>query len=64
MIAREKWTLAFWSAAYFIRRAPYRSHLIAIRTLDQVAAYSTGKVRERAVAILREINEQPTRIEK
>ena len=65
MTKRERWTRAFWNAAYLIRRAPFRSHLLAIKTIDQVAIVSTGNVRERAVALLREINvREPTSAEK
>ena len=52
----------FWSAAFFIRRAPDRDHREAVRILRFVTNTSTGRVHDRALALLREINEQQSSI--
>lgn len=56
MITRETWTETFWNAAYFLRRAPHRNRLLALRVLDQVVRYSTGTVRDRAADLMREVH--------
>lgn len=54
MITRETWTQTFWNAAVYLRRAPFRNRLLAIRALDQVVRNSNGTVRERALKLMRE----------
>lgn len=55
MTAAEIRAKAFWSAAFYLRRAPERNPAIALKVLGQVAEQSTGQVRDRADALLREI---------
>ncbi|MER9628398.1 hypothetical protein [Mesorhizobium sp. M0296] len=51
-------TRKFWCAAYFYRRAdPSRNRAIAVSVLEQVKETAAGTVKDRAAALLREINE-------
>lgn len=50
-------TRRFWNAAYFYRRGPSKSGLsLASRVLEQVAADTTGRLQDRAVTVLVEID--------
>lgn len=44
----------FWSAAYYIRRAPHRDHEKARKILAHVAMNTTGKISDRAIKLLKE----------
>jgi hypothetical protein len=57
----ERWTLQFWSAAYFYRRALDRDRKKAVLALVDVAENSTGTVFDRAISLLKEINENGQR---
>lgn len=49
-------TRKFWSAAYFYRRAQDRDQSLAVKVLEQVARSTTGRVYERAITLLEEID--------
>ena len=51
----DELTKRFWSAAWFIRRAPIRDKAIAVRILRQLHASSSGAISERAGEILKGI---------
>lgn len=54
-------TRKFWSAAFFLRRAPDRNRSIPIKVLEQVARTTTGRVHDRAITLLKDINDdEPT----
>jgi hypothetical protein len=52
----EKYTLQFWNAAHFRRRAPGRDQTSVSLVLGNVAIHTDGRLHDRAVAILKEID--------
>lgn len=58
-------TRNFWSASFYLRRAPERDPAVAILALKQVASIATGTVQKRAAILLRDFDhgtdEHPTR---
>ena len=46
----------FWSAAYFIRRAPHRDRSNAIKVLEHLHVNATGAIQNRADKLLVEIH--------
>lgn len=50
-------TRRFWNAAYFYRRGPSKSGLaLAARVLEQVAADAPDRLKDRAITVLVEID--------
>lgn len=51
----------FWSAAYFVRRAPERDHSIAVKVLENLYLNAPGPIQDRADKLLVEIHDNANR---